>query len=189
MALVYSHTRIDTNEIFYIGLELDSINKKSIGRRPKIKQGKSEWWKRIVNKTDYIITIIKDNLSNDEAIQLEIDLIKLYGRADRNLGPLVNHTDGGEGIVGFKHSDKTILKMSNTAQGRKMSDEIKLKLSNIKKGKRNLACEKKVINTETNEIYDSVKILAKLLKIHKSTLANKLNGHRKNNTIYQYYKI
>ncbi len=47
-------------------------------------------------------------------------------------------------------------------------------------------CPKKVINTETNEIYNSVKELAQIVKIHHDTLYKVLNGKQKNKTPYKY---
>jgi hypothetical protein len=38
-----------------------------------------------------------ENLENEEALQKEIEFIKLIGRRDLKLGPLVNQTDGGDG--------------------------------------------------------------------------------------------
>lgn len=136
MALVYRHRRLDTNEIFYIGIELDSVNKIKLGRRPYVKCNKSNFWKRITNKTKYSVEIIYDNLSNEDAIELEIFLISEYGRRDLNKGNLVNHTNGGEGIVGFKHSEETILKMKNSAKGRVISKEQRMKISNSNLGKK-----------------------------------------------------
>ena len=43
------------------------------------------------------IKIIKDNLTEEEAFNLEINLIKQYGRQDLGTGILKNKTDGGEG--------------------------------------------------------------------------------------------
>ena len=58
MALVYRHRRLDNFTIFYVGIELDSINKTKLGKRPYIKQGKSKWWKNITNKTEYIVEVV-----------------------------------------------------------------------------------------------------------------------------------
>src|SRR4051812_6327303 len=46
------------------------------------------------------IQIVEDNLSEMQAIQLEIRLITQFGRRDLDLGPLLNLTDGGEGQGG-----------------------------------------------------------------------------------------
>lgn len=47
-------------------------------------------------------------------------------------------------------------------------------------------CSKKVINTETNQIYSSVKELSRIIKVHHDTLYNILNGKQKNKTPYRY---
>lgn len=47
---------------------------------------------------------------------------------------------------------------------------------------------KLVINTITNEIYNSAKELSIKTSLVYPSLINKLNGTRKNNTIYKYYK-
>jgi hypothetical protein len=45
---------------------------------------------------------------------------------------------------------------------------------------------KKVINTETNEIYKSASEMCKILGFNYSTMAGKLNGNKKNNTPFRY---
>ena len=92
-------------------------------------------------------------------------------------------------------SDETKLKLSKANIGKKASDETKLKISIARKGKRPsdkciLKCKdansKKVINTKTNEIYDSVTQLAIILGMNRTTLNAKLTGQTKNNTDYIY---
>lgn len=46
------------------------------------------------------IVILHENLSEKEAHLLEVELIKLYGRKDKDNGILINLTDGGEGGSG-----------------------------------------------------------------------------------------
>ncbi len=46
--------------------------------------------------------IIKDKITEKEAFDLEISLIKKYGRRDNRTGILTNLTDGGEGISGYE---------------------------------------------------------------------------------------
>lgn len=45
------------------------------------------------------IEVISSNLTKDEAIKLEIELIEKIGRSDLGLGPLTNMTRGGDGTV------------------------------------------------------------------------------------------
>jgi len=95
MAIVYTHKRNDTGEIFYVG-----VGKKE--SRSRSHRGRSDHWKNIVNKVGYSIEIIAENISYDYALNLERHLIKTIGRQDLGTGPLVNKTDGGEGILGIK---------------------------------------------------------------------------------------
>lgn len=95
MAIVYQHRRLDTNEIFYIGV---GINVK----RSYSKVGRNNHWLNIVNSVGYKIDILFTKLSWDDARRKEIELIKQYGRRDKGLGSLVNMTDGGDGQLGNK---------------------------------------------------------------------------------------
>ena len=93
MAYIYKHTRKDTNEIFYIGIGVV----KNYDRAYQ-KKCRNIHWKRIVNKTEYLIDIIEDNLTWKIACEKEIELILKIGRRDLGSGPLVNLTNGGEGL-------------------------------------------------------------------------------------------
>jgi len=112
MACVYKHIRLDKNEPFYIG-----IGKKL--SRAYEKTRRNNHWQNIINKTTYIIEILIDDISWEDAQKKEIEFIKLYGRIDLGLGTLCNHTNGGEGSYGrlYKHSEETKLKISNNRRG------------------------------------------------------------------------
>ena len=58
------------------------------------------------------IQIIIDNLTEQEAFELEKELIKKYGLKKEG-GILINLTYGGEGASGFKHSEETLKKLSD----------------------------------------------------------------------------
>lgn len=67
-------------------------------------KGKRAWSKyhRVHLPSDRTrIQIIKDGLSNEEALALEIELIAKYGRKDLGTGILHNQTDGGDGGAFF----------------------------------------------------------------------------------------
>lgn len=128
MAYIYKHIRKDTNEVFYIGIGSKKNRAYSIYRR-------SEFWKKIVNKTDYIVEIIEDNLSWSDASDRERYWIKHYGRRDLNKGTLVNLTDGGEGSLGVIVSEQTKQKMKESRKFQKFSEETKQKISQSLKGK------------------------------------------------------
>lgn len=62
------HTTLDTKEIFYIG--------KGLPTRPNEKARRNNYWKNIVNKHGYEIQILKSELTEDEAFELELALTK-----------------------------------------------------------------------------------------------------------------
>jgi hypothetical protein len=117
-------------EPFYVG--------KGHGRRYKRHLNKSNYIKSKTHKNNrikfliennYNIEIIKvrENLSESDAFLLEIDLIREIGRYDIGIGPLCNHTDGGEGSTGGER--KTKGKTLEEIHGVERAKEIRLKLS------------------------------------------------------------
>jgi hypothetical protein len=48
-----------------------------------------------------IVIKYKSDMDEKESLDLEMDMIKCIGRKDKNLGPLTNLTDGGEGMSGY----------------------------------------------------------------------------------------
>jgi hypothetical protein len=131
--VVYRHRRLDNNQVFYVGI--------GTVKRAKSHNGRSEFWKRIVNKTIYQVEIIAEDLSIEDAKELEILLIEQYGRRDLGLGNLVNLSDGGEGKAGHKHTqefkdNQAKNMLGNTInKGRKHSSDV-----NIKKGRKRGEC-------------------------------------------------
>lgn len=93
MFYIYFHYRLDTDNVFYVG--------KGAGYRANSKSGRNKHWHNIVNKCGYRVEIIKDNLSEKEAFDLEISYIKSYG-----LNNLANMSVGGEGASGVVRTDK-----------------------------------------------------------------------------------
>ena len=88
------------------------------------------------------ISILAENLTEDQAFNLEIELIAKYGRKDLGTGILRNKTDGGEGNSGWVPTSETRSKQSVAAKGRvsnrkgvKLSKETCEKISNSNKGK------------------------------------------------------
>ena len=67
------------------------------------------------------IKFVETNLTESEAIDLERELIKQYGRLNNNTGTLTNLTDGGEGTTGHRHTAKTKLKISKAKTSVKYS--------------------------------------------------------------------
>jgi len=131
MAIVYFHRRKNDNEVFYVGI---GTNK---GRAFKI-SNRTEFWKKTAVKHGYVIEIVHNNITMEEAIEYEIQYIKQFGRKDKGLGNLVNMTDGGEGTLGKVVNEKgrehaKMLGLSN--KGRKHSEDSKRRMSESQKGK------------------------------------------------------
>lgn len=95
---VYVHRKLTNNHIFYVG--------KGCGYRSHDKTGRNDYWNKIINKHGFSVEIVLKNLTESQAFNLEIELIKFYGR-DR----LCNLTDGGEGVSGAVFSESRILKI------------------------------------------------------------------------------
>jgi len=74
-------------------------------------------------KRDLPVVILRDNLSEEDAFSLERLFIKVIGRADRLEGPLLNRTDGGDGISGALRSEETRKLLSKKLKGKKRTLE------------------------------------------------------------------
>jgi hypothetical protein len=94
---VYEWIRLDTYEPFYIG--------KGKGYRYKrTKRGNNQHFNNIVKSIPCIVNILHDNLLECEAIEYECWYIHEYKYV---IGyDLVNLTEGGEGVSGYKPSEK-----------------------------------------------------------------------------------
>lgn len=176
-AYLYTHTRLDTNEVFYIG-----IGTQDNYIRASRSHNRTNYWNNVVKRCGWKVDILYDNLSWEDACKKEKELIAFYGRIDLGTGTLVNLTDGGEGTLGHKHTEETKEKMSKTRKGRKYSEEHKLKTKNSMIGKN---C-KKIINTQTGKIYNSIEEAAKDIGISRVALSLKLTGKTKNKTNLNY---
>jgi hypothetical protein len=141
---VYEHWRLDKDECFYVGFG-------STSRRAHSKHDRNKHWKNIVKKLEsngstYEVKIVKDGLSKEDALNLEIERISFW----RSFGiKLSNMTNGGEGnlggtspMKGKKHSDesreklrKSHLGKSSPKKGIPISDDQKQKMSNALRGR------------------------------------------------------
>jgi hypothetical protein len=163
MAYVYKHITKDTNIIFYIGIGSDKKYK-----RANSKYKRNKYWHNIVNKHGYVIEIVKDGLSWEEACKIEIELISKYGRKDLGKGFLVNMTEGGDGIVGLIMTEEIKEKRrlsyvrgeNNPRYGTKHSKETLQKMKDATK-------------TRDNTVYSRKKSKEEKEKMSISKLGNK----------------
>lgn len=89
-----------------------------------------------------VILKIYENLSEEESLINENNLIQLIGRHDKKLGPLVNLTDGGEKNYGYIYSKEQLIQMSinrmgdkNAFYGKHHTEETLKNMSESRRGK------------------------------------------------------
>lgn len=110
---VYLHKRATDGKVFYVG--------KGSGKRAWKKTQRNDYWKRVEAKHGRIVEIVQQKLTEDDAFELEVKLIKSFG-----LSKLCNAMTGGMG--GRKASDETRARQSAARMGRKVSDETREKM-------------------------------------------------------------
>ncbi len=127
---VYVHRRETDGTVFYVG--------KGTGRRAWSFLNRNPYWKGIAEKHGFTIIIVVNNINEICAFSIEKALIKFYGKQN-----LSNMTDGGEGISGFCHSEKTKAAMRGPRpnakpwlKGKKAPEYLKIKLRDAKLGKK-----------------------------------------------------
>ena len=103
-----------TNEIRYIGKTTDNLKKRLTGHiytSKKVKNHRCNWIKSIIDKGKLPIITFLDSCSWDNSQNLEIYWIAQFRAWGFNL---VNATDGGEGNLGLKMSDKVRQKLTES---------------------------------------------------------------------------
>ena len=177
MALVYRHLK-PNGEVFYIGI---GVNKK----RAYSKHGRNRYWHNVVNKYGYEVQILTNGIDYEFAKEIEMLLIAHYGRRDLNKGTLVNLTDGAEGNqtlsnLQLESCRKRIIEYNKTKKDYSFTQD------EFYKSKMRISCfgknYKKVIDTETNIIYDSLRDAAAKNNLNYSCLSEMLNNKRNNKT-------
>ena len=151
---VYGYVRLDTNTYFYIGKGKDNRYLRLDNRK--------QHFMNIFNKVDCAVEILYDNLTEDEAFQLEVDTIydlvfnegysiDIKGiKKNSNGCHLVNCTWGGEGTSGLsvKQSQETIDKRVAKNTGKKRNAIQRQHLSEGRKVYlKNNGCERERLKT------------------------------------------
>lgn len=141
MFYTYAHYKPEGG-LFYIG--------KGAKNRAYDMKMRNVYWKNVVAKYGQPIVEI---LANWKTEQEALDHEKLLISSFKDMGfKLANLTNGGEGVSGYKHTQKAIQKMrGRTGEkspmfGKPKSAEVKLKISQAKTGKKQTEEFKKKIS-------------------------------------------
>lgn len=171
--LIYTLSHPETGEVRYVGKTTQGLKKRLNGHMKKAKEairiGKNN--RHLINWINSLPSepVIEDieGCSNDQELkEAEIFYISYF----RFLGiRLVNATEGGEGTVGYKHTEETKKKIATASTGRLHTTEAKKKLSIAHTGKK-LLDSTKVKLSEIN-------MGKKLSEEAKAKMSVSLKGH------------
>jgi hypothetical protein len=126
---VYTHLNPITKEVFYVGIGKGN-------RAWNQWAGRNKFWENYVNKHGFEVELIAENLTRKQAEKIEIQLIAELGRRQIDEGgTLVNRSIGGDGNIGYTHTETFKQKLSADRKGkctrkeRQLSKETKEKIS------------------------------------------------------------
>jgi hypothetical protein len=144
------------------------------------------------------VIFLEQGLTEQEALNLEMYYIGLYGRIDIGTGILRNLTDGGDGATGWSPSQETRDKMSQAKTGKALPQKIKDNMSRALLGNqrwlgkthtqetKNKMAQTKVsclyeFTDSDGEIYitDNAKDFARQYELSDGHLSQVINGKRK----------
>jgi len=137
MYYVYAYLREQDNRPYYVG--------KGSGNRAFSKTHNVT----VPNNRNKIV-FWHENLEENEALDLEMFYINMFGRKDIGTGVLYNRTNGGDGASGLQHSDEYKERLRQQALGNSgnlgggdsprlgvtLSEETKQKISKANKGRK-----------------------------------------------------
>lgn len=118
---IYIYYKPNNMEPFYVGYGKNNRKYHHLNeaiKNPGQKSGEHKLniiRKILKNNETPIIEVLKENLSREEACELEVKLISEIGRIDLGTGPLTNKTQGGDGVVDW--SDEMRKQASERCKG------------------------------------------------------------------------
>lgn len=176
---VYTHSRKSDGVVFYVGCATYNPKRRGKDRYQRaydFGQRTHAW--RLEAQHGITTEIVFETEDRGTAFAKEIELISFYGRSDRCAGTLVNQCDGGAGAGGQVSTESSRVKKSLTKRGEK----------NPMFGRTGAAHpnSRKVKDTKSGTVYDSVQIAADANGLKMKTLYNRLAGHRPNTTSLEF---
>ena len=129
---IYTYIDKKNNEIVYIGKDSNIDTNERHKQHFQPSKYDNQPINRILqnNRDRYIYQVLWeiDDCTNNHLNQMEIYYIKKYN-------PQFNFTEGGDGISGYRHTEKSKGKISESLKGKTFSEETKKKISESLKGK------------------------------------------------------
>lgn len=140
---VYEWVRLDTNEPFYVG-------KGQGDRCYRKKRGNNQHFNNIVKNIPTAVVILHEGLTEEQALEIECWYIHQY---EFEWGyNLVNLTEGGEGVTGYRHSEEEIKRNRSQTHGFNIHDY-----------------EKEIIDLYVNKFYSAL-CIANHYKVSKQCI-------------------
>lgn len=206
-----------------ISKELRYVGKSTTGLKRPRQHGQA--WSLSKTKThcsNWVRSLLKNNFSYEiEVLEEHNDAQSLYEAEQfwisyfKSIGcNLTNHTDGGAGVLGMKHSEHTKKNWSLNRKGRKLSEATKAKMSVARLGRRmaqstkdKLSLSKRGIKIgpmseahkksisggpiidNFNNVYESISHAARKLNITPAMVSRVVNGSRKQTAGYVFKKV
>lgn len=198
---IYTLAHPITGEIRYVGKTIRTLTHRFDRHISDSKKGTNRnyrWIQSLAKQGLKPIIELLDEIDESESAQVETYWIAQFRAWGFRLN---NHTDGGEGMIGFKHSEESLIKMRNKVmseeskkkmsdfrvgkylsdsvkknlslvhKGRILSEETKLKMSSAKRRDRK---NTEVVNILTNEVFLTVASAARSINIVPQTLNHRI---------------
>lgn len=192
--IIYKITNLKTNK-FYIGLTIQNINTRFNHHVYESKLGSTSYLHRSIlkhGKENFKIEKLDEAQTIEELQNKEVFYINSLNTTNRKIG--YNIAQGGSiGLNGFKHTEESKRKMSESSKGIYHSNETKQKLSILRKGKPlpeianikaqlyNKKVSKSVIKVNIDgsiQEYESISETARQNNINPKSLSSGLNNKR-----------
>lgn len=159
----YAHIREDESLPFYIGIGTQNKKSRRFGRSKSL-SGRTTLWKNKLKDRKYYIVICTSSDDYNEVKQHEIGVISELGKIIDG-GILTNITDGGDGMLGYKHTEQHISKLrENYKKGlcvlkdRKVTDKERLEKSVKYTGEGNPNFGHRGVNSKTGKIVEKLSL-------------------------------
>lgn len=166
IGFIYTLSHPKTNKIVYVGKTINSLEERlygHIGDSKRHNRKICKWINKLTREGLKPIIEELDSTNEDQLADLEIfyiELFKFWGF------DLKNHTIGGEGLLGFKHSEETnkltslrVTGVNNPFYNKTHSQETKNKISKANKNKKMSEefCNKRSLYMKNNPIKKEIR--------------------------------